>query len=239
MEILWSWKSKLASEVNKTLNLLQNDILHELSFSNNNNLLSYSLTKYPHQLPNGNWMEWETPASIVPAQFDQINVFQQSLVKVAPIHNHYSLQFLTNQHPNAKSHLMQLLWPHAVQFAANTPYSVFAWYHQNQFILFAFHQEQLLIANTYRVNNPQECLYFTLLPFHQRKLKPTELKVSLFTDFQSPQGNQTKQVFSKLIPHAQFLNHIDQEIFNQNPSPMAHFVSFLINAEVCALPVEN
>jgi hypothetical protein len=239
MEILWSWKSELQSQVAKRLNLLQNDILHELTFSNNQQLLTYTLTKYPHSLPDTHWMEWETPASLVPAQFDQINVFQQSTVNTAGIDRVHSLQFLVDQHPTATSHFMQLLWPEAKLSAIDATYSVFAWYHQNQFILFAFYQSELLIANTYRVNNPQECLYFTLLPFHQRKMKPSELKVILFADFFSPQGNQTKQVFSKLIPHTQFLNNIDQEILNQNPSPMAHFVSFLINAEACALPVEN
>ena len=239
MEILWSWKSELQSQVGKQLNLLQNDILHEITFSNNKQLLSYTLTKYPHTLPNSNWMEWDTPAGLVPAQYDQINIFQQSMVQVASLDPLNSLQFITEQHPSAKSHFMQLLWPQAQLNASNATYSVYAWYHQNQFILFAFYQSELLIANTYRVNNPQECLYFTLLPFHQRKMKPSELKVSLLADFHSPQGNQTKQVFSKLIPHTQFLNNIEQEILNQNPSPMAHFVSFLINAEECALPVEN
>ena len=238
MEILWNWNSEIQLPNYTGLNLLQNDILHEITFNSHRQLQSYKLTKYPHTLPNNAWMEWDTPASIVPTAFEQVNVFQKSLMTHAPLDDKFALQFLAENHPPAKSHFMQLLWPHAVSSSANSPFSVFAWYHQNQFILFAFEQNTLLIGNTYRVNNPQECLYFTLLPFHNLKLKPSELKVTLFSDFESPQGSQTKQVFTKLIPHTQFSSQLNADIFKGNNPPMSHFVSFLINAQSCALPVE-
>jgi len=240
MEILWSWNAPVASAVFKRLHLMHNDILHEIEFESSNQITRYCITKFPHTTPSTHWMEWECPANAVPLNFEQVVATPNSIIASSPLDNKHSLQFHPISHSTASSHFMQLLWNNASNASKNAPYSVVAWYHQNQFILLAFEKENLLVGNTYRVNNPQECLYFTLLPFHQFKLKPSELEVTLHADFASPQGIQTKQVFSKLIPHTQFSKYDFSKIFlTSEEPPLPHFVHFLMQSQACALPVEN
>ena len=242
MEILWSWNAPIVSPISKRLNLLHNDVLHEIVYSSNNQLSGYTITKFPHSIPNTHWIEWECPANVVPNQYEQIHLAANTLLTTATLDSDHSLQFSPSSHPNANTHMAQLLWNHAsgTGIAQNAPYSAVAWYHQNQFILLAFENNHLMVGNTYRVNNPQECLYFTLLPFHQFKLKPSELQVTLHADFSSPQGAQTKQVFSKLIPHTQFYKYdFTSDFPTPSVPPFPHFVHFLMQSQECALPVEN
>ena len=237
MDILWSWKSKNNLPAYKKLALLQNDILHEVQFAANQQPIHYSITKFPLSLPKQNWIEWNAPCEFVPNTFADTNLPDLQTSKTVKINEQTSIKFSTPNHPNADHHFAELLWPIAQKFSNKAENSVYGWFHHNQYFLFAFQNGVLTLANSYHVNNAQECLYFTLLPFHQLKLKPNQLHVTIHTDNLAPWSVQAKQTFLKLIPHAEFTQP-PLPIIAETQPPLIHFVAPLLQAYECASPVE-
>lgn len=237
MDILWSWKSENQLPIHKKLALLQDDILHEVQFAANQQPQLYTITKFPLTLPNKHWIEWNAPCEFVPNTFSETNLPDLNASKTIKITPQTSIKFTTPNHPNAENHFAQLLWPIAQQFSNKAENSVYAWFHHNQYFLFAFQNNKLILANSYHVNNAQECLYFTLLPFHHLKLKPNQLHITIHTDNNSPWSAQAKQTFHKLIPHAEFSQPSLPVVTDSQP-PFIHFVAPLFSAYECASPVD-
>jgi hypothetical protein len=241
MSSLWQYRATHTQPADDRPGLLceHEGHFHHIRLSDSGELAEHHIES---DRPEGDFKTvlWQTAFELLPRQFDQAGLLVGANLKQA-VGDSMSLHFAGE---NGQLHLAGGLLSLSKRLEQNRSWSnesalrqaeglSFVWVHDHTVCVFAYHEGDLLLANSYPVANNAEVLYFALAPFHMEKVHPSKVALVVWAEENRLNAleNEGERMGIRLSSAPQ------SAVYGPNKSvPFSHFLAPLLELAACELP---